>query len=108
MFEVTTVAGEVFSYDTVWQHRNLVLVVVADPGDPLVSALRSHASEFHALDAACVITTNALDGMPVPGALVADRWGEILHIGERPAVDELLEWAQHSQHRCPECEGEAR
>jgi hypothetical protein len=47
-------------------------------------------------------------GLPVPCALAADRWGEILHLetgpdGQFPAVDELLTWVHFASIQCPEC-----
>jgi hypothetical protein len=48
-------------------------------------------------------------GVPRPGALVADRWGEVVHVEDGwPTVSSLLEWLDYVAHRCPECEGEAR
>lgn len=43
--------------------------------------------------------------------VVADRWGEILHIASQsaadlsrlPSVDELLSWVQFARMQCPEC-----
>jgi hypothetical protein len=49
-----------------------------------------------------------------PGVLLADRWGEIVHLtaasesARSPAPGELIEWLEYIQNRCPECEGEAR
>jgi hypothetical protein len=46
--------------------------------------------------------------------VVADRWGEIVHIAAPsgiaglPDPGELLEWLDYVEHRCPECEGETR
>jgi hypothetical protein len=45
---------------------------------------------------------------------VADRWGEIVYIAggvqvaELPSPHELADWVSYVQHRCPECEGEAK
>jgi hypothetical protein len=45
----------------------------------------------------------------VPGLVVADRWGEIVHVArEVPRVADVLDWLDHLEQRCPECEGEAR
>jgi hypothetical protein len=61
----------------------------------------------------CVITRDVVAGAPSPGIVVADRWGEIVHVARGsqgtplPEPDELLEWIDYVQHQCPECQGEA-
>ena len=61
-----------------------------------------------------MITRDTVSGIPSPAVIVADRWGEIVHIaagsqaGELPQAHELVEWVTYVQHQCPECEGEAR
>jgi hypothetical protein len=53
-------------------------------------------------------------GVQAPGALIADRWGEIIHItavaesAQSPAAEDLLGWLEYVQNRCPECEGEVK
>jgi hypothetical protein len=60
------------------------------------------------------MTRDDVPGLRAPGALVADRWGEIVYVAPiaeaagSPTVAELLEWLEYVQHRCPECEGEAK
>jgi hypothetical protein len=55
------------------------------------------------------MTRDPVPGGPMPGVLIADRWGEVAHI-ERglPAVSTLMEWLDDLVNHCPECEGEAR
>jgi hypothetical protein len=49
-----------------------------------------------------------------PGVVVADRWGEIVHVATTSQVDiltspeDLLDWLDYLEKRCPECEGEAK
>jgi hypothetical protein len=80
----------------------------------LPSQLISHMPEFSQHDTACVITRDHVPEIPSPGVVVADRWGEIVHIAAGADVDglplprELLEWTGYVQHQCPECEGEAK
>ena len=115
-FEVNTLAGDVFTYSTIWQHRNLVLVSLpdADPEDDYPSTLAARARDFEERHAACVMTRDRVPGVPAPGAVVADRWGEIVHVfaaasaGGLPPASELLDWLEHVEQRCPECEGEAK
>jgi hypothetical protein len=115
-FEVNTLAGDVFSYSTIWQRRNLVLVSLpdADHEGGYPSTLAARGRDFEEQNAACVITRDRVPGVPTPGAIVADRWGEIVHVvtaahvDELPPPSELLDWLEYVERRCPECEGEAR
>lgn len=115
-FTVRTVDGDVFDYSTIWQRKNLLLVrlpnTTTDNG-ALVSDLRASATEFRALETQCVVTRADVSGLPAPGLLIADRWGEIVHVvagsesAQSPKTEDLLGWLEHVQRRCPECEGEA-
>ena len=115
-FEVNTLAGDVFTYSTIWQHRNLVLVSLpdADHEGDYPSTLAARARDFEERHAACVLTRDPVPGVPTPGAVVADRWGEIVYVGsaahidELPSPSELLDWLEYVERRCPECEGEAK
>ena len=115
-FEVRTLGGDVFAYSTIWQQKNLVLITLSpDAFDRChVSELSSLTSEFNDRECVCVITRDSVAGLPAPGVLVADRWGEIVHvaaasdIADLPTPAELLEWVEYLEIRCPECEGEAK
>ena len=87
-FAVATAEGEVIRYSTLWQTRNLVLVTVP-PGahERYVSALHDHAEQFLDLETACIVTATRIAGVPTPGVIVADRWGEIVHIAASATVD---------------------
>jgi hypothetical protein len=115
-FEVRTVDGDVFAYSTIWQHKSLVLITLP-PGmceGTYVSELSRLSSQFKDRQCVCVITRDIVAALPAPGALVADRWGEIVHVAAAsdvaalPTAGELLEWVEYLETRCPECEGEAR
>jgi hypothetical protein len=116
--ELTTVEGQIFSYATIWQRKNLVLLCFPDEGSQssstYISALAVLKSEFAAHDAECVVTRDPLAGIASPGLIVADRWGEIVHVVQTTHVDglpspqDLLEWVDYLEKRCPECEGEAK
>jgi hypothetical protein len=114
--EVRTVEGTVFSYDTIWQRKNLVLVSLPDStaNATYAAELLARAPEFHARHSALVVTYDRVSGLPAPGVLIADRWGEVVHVaavsdtGTLPGADDLLEWVDYVERRCPECEGEAR
>lgn len=115
-FHVTTVSGSAFGYAQIWQRRNLLLVLLSssDPDRGYVSDLNALDAEFQRLETACVIARASLPDLRAPAVLVADRWGEVVHVAavsdpeQFPSPGELLEWLQYIQHRCPECEGEAK
>lgn len=115
-FELHDVSGRPVRYADTWQHRNLVLVRVPaeDAAGPYVNDLRARAAAFDEHVSACVITSEGVKGLAAPGVLVADRWGEIVHVvtpssvRDLPPADLLLQWLEAIEHRCPECEGEAR
>jgi hypothetical protein len=115
-FEVRTLDGDVFNYGAIWQRQNLVLVTLPDASadDDYPSSLAARRTEFLEHHAACIITRDRVPGVPTPGALVADRWGEIVHVATAadvaalPTASDLLDWLDYVKRRCPECEGEAR
>jgi hypothetical protein len=113
-FRVKTIGGEFFSYDAIWQRKNLVLVVLTDAGGTYGSSVAARSAEFRQHETECVVTLDEIPGLAAPGLLIADRWGEIVFVKaaplstDLPAVEELMEWVGYLQRRCPECEGEAR
>jgi len=115
-FVTHSVGGSVVDYSSIWQRRNLVLVTLlpTPAGDPYVTDLTGRTSAFDEQECTCVVTTEPIVGLPAPGLLVADRWGEIVHlvtphaVSELPSGDQLLQWLEAIEYRCPECEGEAR
>ncbi len=116
-FDVTTVRGERFSYSTIWQRKNLVLVslpAAESQSSTYISELVARKLEFGAKHAECVVTRDQIVGITSPGIVVADRWGEIVHVSHATHVEDLtspqdlLDWLDHLEKRCPECEGEAK
>jgi hypothetical protein len=116
-FQVTTLDGRRFSYSTIWQRTNLVLVAFPESDS---AASRAYAAElalripeFRLQNTVCVMTGEQVPGLLQAGTVVADQWGEIVDIrGAATAADlmsaeELLEWVRYVEIRCPECEGEA-
>lgn len=113
LFTVRTNEGQTLTYASLWQQRNLVLITLAEePSDDQAKRIAGTAKKDP--DTEWVVTRDAIEGVPHPGVLVADRWGEIVHIASTSAddgqanVDDLLEWLHFTRMRCPECEGEAR
>ena len=117
-FSVTTLDGERFDYSSIWQRRNLLLVVLPDENDGTAVALVDTVGELtHSGDLAetvVVVTRSKVTGLPSPAVLIADRWGEIIHVAPvrdsaaAPTAAALREWLEYVWHQCPECEGEVK
>ena len=117
-FIVTTLGGERFAYSDIWQRKNLLLVSLSHADSAgnaeYVSELTSQMSALTGDDIVCVVTSDNISGLPTPGVLVADRWGEIHHVAHAARIEDLtspaglVEWSRFMQHQCPECEGEAK
>ena len=117
-FEVEQMDGSRARYRDVWQLRNLLLLSLPDdePGEFVDYATRlvQRQAEFSAEHTALVVTRTGIAGVPRPGVVIADRWGEIYSVvharsaQDLPTVDDLLEWLRYIQHACPECEGETK
>ena len=116
-FEVRTSGGDLFRYASIWQHKNLVLVML--PGDALAGGRdtleqAARGDAFQQRESVGVVTRDRVPGLRAPAALVADRWGEIVYVTETSRVDELpptsdlLDWLDYVDRRCPECEGETK
>jgi peroxiredoxin len=115
-FSVTTVDGRRVEYADLWQRKNVVLVTVPAEGSAAgyASHLLRDRERLSAHNTACVVTADPLDGLPPASVVIADQWGEIQFIATGqpaealPTVAELVEWLEHVQHQCPECQGETR
>jgi hypothetical protein len=116
-FTVTDLYGSRVDYSSIWQRKNLVLIMLPDSGPSSHSyaeQLMARARDSQKDDTAWLVTCDRIARLPSPGAIVADRWGELMHVAQAPDVahlpvaDALVEWVEYVQHRCPECEGEAR
>jgi hypothetical protein len=77
-----------------------------------INELREALPALAVHDAVVVVTTNRIDGMPLPGCAVADRWGQMQwvasadRIAELPTPREIAAWLHFVEIQCPECEGE--
>ena len=117
-FEVKTIGGDLFSYSTIWQRRNVVLLLLpagdSESTGRYVSRLLARTSEFTANDTECVVTREPAPGIHGPSVTVADRWGEMVHVSstseveDLPSPEDLLHWVDYLERRCSECEGEAK
>ena len=109
--------GTPVEYRDIWQRKNLVLVTLPDD-DPTASSyatsLRITQPELTSEDTRLIVTSSRIDGIPAPGVVVADRWGEVYYVASAtrasglPGPDELIEWIRYVRNECPECQGEAR
>jgi hypothetical protein len=103
-------------YSTIWQRRNIVLVATDSDieDEQYLRELLQREAAFDEHESTVVVTHDQIPGLATPGLIVADRWGEIVHlvtpktVTELPSPDTLLQWVEAIEHRCPECEGEAR
>ena len=111
-FIVTDVGGGRVRYSQLWQRRILVLIVGrpedSDALERYASQLRDRRKDFDESEATVVVTTDAIQDVPAPSIVVADRWGEIQHrrhfaMTEPPDADDLLSWVRFVQNQCPEC-----
>ncbi|MGE0463509.1 MAG: hypothetical protein AB7Q16_19270 [Vicinamibacterales bacterium] len=111
-FAVTCLAGGRFEYASIWQRRNLVLVMLAPAGSASEHALwlATHARTSAGDDTTWVLTSDRVAGVPYPGVVVADQWGEVAHVAPAPlpSPDDVAQWVHDLERRCPECEGEAK
>ena len=117
MFTASGADGTLFRYEDIWQRKNLLLVSLPDD-DPTAAAYATSLSvlklNLAGYDAALLVTTTRLEGIPSPGVVVADRWGEVYYVRKAdrasglPSPDELIEWLQFVRNECPECQGETR
>ena len=116
-FEVTRIDGTPVRYDSIWQRRNLLLVVLPngekDGSEEYVARLTDRSGDISAQDAEWVITRDSIPDVPAPGVVIADRWGEVqfvagsARVAGLPSPDDLLDWLAYVQVKCPECEGES-
>ena len=116
-FAVTAHDGSRVRYADIWQLKHLLLVALGGAQQqtgPYLTKILARLPELTAGDTACVATFDDVPNLESPAVLIADRWGEVVFVGQSnaasglPDVDELLEWLRYVQYQCPECEGEAR
>jgi hypothetical protein len=98
--------------------KHLLLVALDTASQPeaglYLTKILERLPELTAGDTACVATFDEVPNLRSPAVLIADRWGEVVFVGQSeaagglPDVDELLEWLRYVQNQCPECQGEAR
>jgi hypothetical protein len=115
-FEIVTVDDIRVNYADVWQKKNLALVCLAEENSAdarvYIQQLREALPALAVHDAVVVVTTNPVEGMPLPGCAVADRWGELhwitssANVADLPSPREIAAWLRFVEIQCPEGEGE--
>jgi hypothetical protein len=115
-FECVTIDDIRVNYADLWQKKNLALLCLSDDDSPeaqtYIQQLREALPALAVHDAVVVVTTNPIDGMPLPGCAVADRWGQMQwvtsadRVVDLPSPREIAAWLQFVEIQCPECEGE--
>jgi hypothetical protein len=117
MFTASGADGTPVRYADIWQRKNLLLVSL--PGDDptalaYATSLSVLESDLAVYDAAILVTRTRIEGIPSPGVVVADRWGEVYYVQEAdlasrlPSPNELMDWLRFVRSECPECQGETR
>jgi hypothetical protein len=107
-FVVRAVDGAEVDYRSIWQTRNLLLVCLDDtdasrPFATVAEDLAKRQAELDTLQSRLVVTRDEVAGVPRPGVVVADRWGDIyatLDASSLKDADDLLEWVGFVQKKC--------
>jgi hypothetical protein len=116
MFTAAGADGTAVRYEDIWQRKNLLLVSLPEDDPASRAYVQSFAviePELAMYDAALIVTTG-IEGIPSPGVVVADRWGEVYYVqnadraSRLPTPNELMEWLRYVRNECPECQGETR
>jgi hypothetical protein len=110
----TTLHGRAIPYEQLWQHRNVVLFVLADHTAEgvreYISAVNDQLSELEPQDTTLLISHESSSGLPMNSLVIADRWGEIAEArrlesdpAQWPPVSEIIAWVEFVRAQCPEC-----
>ena len=115
-FECVTIDDIRVNYADLWQKKNLALLCLSDDDSPeaqnYIQQLREALPALAVHDAVVVVTTNPIDGMPLPGCAVADRWGQMQwvtsadRVVDLPSPREIAAWLRFVEIQCPECDGD--
>ena len=93
MFSVASRAGGTrIDYHDVWQKENLVLVTLPEDdatAEAYAMSLVALEPEMASQDARVIVTATRIEGIPSPGVVVADRWGEVYYVQAANRAAEL-------------------
>lgn len=107
-FVVRTLDGDAVEYQSIWQKSQLLLISLDESEASrrfaaIGQELAVRTADLAAVQARLVVTRDVVSGAPRPGALVADRYGEIyasLGALADTDADDLLDWLRVVQSRC--------
>jgi hypothetical protein len=111
-FTSETLDGRQMPDTQLWQRRNVVLLVAPREAiatqSSYMSSLDRRVSELKPSDTSLVISHQPIAGVAMPSIVIADRWGEIVHLahfpsGSWPSIDDIVEWVEFIRAQCPEC-----
>jgi hypothetical protein len=111
-FTSETLDGREVPDTQLWQRRNVVLLVapreVIATQSSYVASLDRRISELKPSDTSLVISHQPIAGVAMRSLVIADRWGEIVHLahvpsGNWPSIDDVIEWVEFIRAQCPEC-----
>lgn len=116
LFTVTTMDGTSVPYLQIWQREHLVLLSFPreDPTGPGYADSLKDRLDSSASDTRLLVTHDIPQGVPSPGVVVADKWGEVYYVqgaaraADLPSAEALHEWVEHVRQECPECQGETK
>jgi hypothetical protein len=107
-FVVRTVDGRSIDYGTIWQQQSLLLICLDDsdasrPLSAVADALALRGTDIATAGGVLVVTHDVVSSVPRPGAVIADRWGDIYAAIEATTVkdaEDLIEWVRFLQRKC--------
>jgi hypothetical protein len=107
-FVVRTIDGQSVDYRTIWQQQSLLLICLDDsdasrPLSAVAEALALRGTDIANAGGVLVLTRDVVSSAPRPGAVIADRWGDIYAAIDATAVkdaDDLIEWLRFLQRKC--------
>jgi hypothetical protein len=111
-FTSETLDGREVPDTQLWQRRNVVLLVAPREAvatqSSYMSSLDRRISELKPSDTSLVISHQPIVGVPRYTIVIADRWGEIVHLAHFPSatwppIDDVVEWVEFIRAQCPEC-----
>jgi hypothetical protein len=111
-FTSETLDGREVPDTQLWQRRNVVLLVAPQEAiatqSSYMTLLERRISELRPSDTSLVISHQPIAGVSLHSIVIADRWGEIVHLahlpsGTWPSIDDVVEWVEFIRAQCPEC-----
>lgn len=107
-FVVRTTEGTTVDYRSIWQRDQLLLICLdqSAASDPLLRLawdLAARGKDLSVVETSLVVTREPIAGLPCPGLVLADRYGEIFWTREPGGVtdaDDVIDTLRVMQSRC--------